>query len=129
MNDRTSFLMFGRRLHHMLRGAIENGDGREESKRLQERPVFEHYACGMYLVGCFSYLESTYGTKPWKKGSSNAFELFISNKSEIQNNNFIKFKICTKGIDALICIRNSYVHNNCDLSKNTDRKSLDKVAV
>lgn len=127
MTDRTPFLMFGRRFHNMFRSTIENGDGSEASKWVKERPVFEHYACGMYLAGCFSYLESTYGKSPWKNGTPNTFDQFISNKPENQRNNFMKSGICENGIAALVCIRNAFVHNNCDLSKNTDKNSLDKV--
>ena len=57
MSDRKPFLMFARRFHNLFRGAIENGDGREASVWLEERPTFEHYASGMYLSGCLAYLE------------------------------------------------------------------------
>ena len=124
MSDRTHFLMFGRRFHNTFRSAIENGDGRANEILIEERPIFEHYACGMYLSGCLSYLENTYGHNSWKSTDNGTFDTFIANH---QKNNFSNFGICEDGIDALICIRNAFIHNNGDLSLNRDINSLSKV--
>lgn len=64
MADRTEFLIHARRLHNALRHAVENMDVAPEKLAI-ERPLFEHFASGIYLAGCLAFLEGKYGTKPW----------------------------------------------------------------
>jgi hypothetical protein len=112
----------------MIRSTIENGDGSDPVKWAAERPVFEHYACGMYLSGCLSYLESTYGKAPWKSSTTRTFDQFISSRPAKQLSNYSRLGISENGIEALVCIRNAFVHNNSDLALNKDKSSLTKVA-
>ncbi len=129
MIDRKPFLMFGRRFHDVFRGVIENGDGRDPNVWAQERGIFEHYSSGMYLSGCLAYLEGVYGRAPWnQKPSGDNFDTFLSNHPvKHQRENFKKAGISSAGLNALVCIRNAYIHNASDLSKNDDKDSLRKV--
>ena len=128
MSNRIPFLMHGRRFHNLFRKNIESDDGRGEDG-LEERPVFEHYACGMFLSGCLSYLENTYGQSPWKNNVNIEvnFDTFLFNLPEKQKRNFEKQRISENGIEALVCLRNAYIHNSCDLKRNRDQDSLQKV--
>ena len=128
MTDRTAFLMFGRRFHNNFVSVIKNGLGGDEVQWNQERPIFEHYACVMYVSGCLAYLESTYGRAAWNANqNSEDFDTFLSNRPEPAKTNFSNKNICKSGLEALVCIRNAVIHNNNDLSQNNDRNSLNKV--
>ena len=129
MSSRIPFLMYGRRFHNLFRQNIESDDGRGDEVQLEERPIFEHYACGMFLSGCLSYLENTYGQIPWKNNPNSDvnFNTFILNLPEKQKINFERQNISEQGIEALVCIRNAYIHNNSDLTRNRDQDSLQKV--
>ena len=121
--------MFGRRFHNLFRNVIENGDGRDPEVLAKERPVFEHFSSGMYLSGCLAYLEGVYGKAPWNQRlSGKDFDTFLANHPEPhQRENFRKAGISKAGLNALVCIRNAYIHNASDLSKNKDKNSLQKV--
>jgi len=119
--------MYARRLHNALRHAIEDGDGRTDDHWINvERPIFEHYACSMYLSGVLSYLEDKYGVRPWNEpGHSHvSFEDYIANSGV---KSFKALGLSSAILDALVCIRNAVIHNGGDLSKNKDTKSLKKV--
>lgn len=80
MKIKKEFLMLARRLHNALRHAIEDGDGRTDDAWVKdERPHFEHYACGIYLNGCLVFLEGKFGTSSWNRiGKTCAdFDAFI----------------------------------------------------
>lgn len=130
MTDRIPFLMYGRRFHNLFRQNIESDDGRGEEVLLKERPIFEHYSCGMFLSGCLSYLDNTYGQSSWKNNSNCAidFDTFLLKLPEKQKRNFARQDISESGIEALVCIRNAFIHNNSDLTKNRDKDSLLKVS-
>ncbi|WP_415405742.1 hypothetical protein ACLHDG_08225 [Sulfurovum sp. CS9] len=130
MADRIPLLVHARRFHNLLRNNIESDDGRGEEVLIEERPVFEHYACGMYLSACLAYLDNKYGQSSWKNNnnSTDDFDTFLLSLSEKQQRNFTRLAISESGIDALVCIRNAFIHNNNDLKKNTDKKSLLKVS-
>ena len=121
--------MFGRRFHNLFRNNIENGDGRDEETLKKERPVFEHYACGMFLSGCLSYLENTYGQSPWRNNQNSKvdFDTFLLHLPEKQKRNFAKQGVSESGMEALVCIRNAFIHNNSDLNQNRDTNSLSKI--
>jgi hypothetical protein len=119
--------MYARRLHNALRDAIEDGDGRTDEHWLEvEKPIFAHYSCLMYLAGVMSYLENKYGTKPWQSAGK-AFELFDEYLANCQIKSFQKWSISSVKLEALVCIRNAVIHNGGDLTKNLDKKSLEKV--
>ena len=131
MSNRTLFLTHARRIHNALRHAIESGDGRTDDIWVhQERPVFEHYTCGMYLINCLAYLEGRYGEK-WsdqKNNDSLDFDGFIENDLPIhQKRRAENYEINKAGLEALICIRNALVHNANDLRENNDKNSEEKV--
>jgi hypothetical protein len=130
MKVKKEFIMFARRLHNGLRQAIENGDVRTDDDWLkEERPYFEHYSCGIYLNGCLSFLEGKYGVSCWNKNGKTCadFDSFIQTLGEREKNIFNKIGISKKGLDALICIRNSITHNNNDVSLNNDKTCVDKI--
>jgi len=130
MAHRSEFLIFGRRLHSALRHAIEDGDGRTDDKWVnEERPLFEHSACGIYLAGCMSFLEGRYGLRAWKHSPVNkqTFDDFIKSRPEPAKTNFTRAGVCEAGIEALVCIRNAITHNKNDLSKNRDSTCMAKV--
>ena len=124
MPDRAEFLFYGRRLHNVLRTAINTGgDG---SAHWEQNPkLCEHHACASYLISGLAYLEGIYGTKSWHNAGAkhNDFDAFIAASARLSNRNISK-----AGLDALVCIRNSLTHNGGDLSKNTDTSSLAKVS-
>lgn len=131
MVDRNEFLIFGRRIHNALRHAIEDGDGRKDDKWINdERPLFEHSLCGLYLAGCLSFLEGKYGVRSWSNATAagSSLDSFIRNLPDHSKNEFVKFGVSEAGLDALICIRNAFTHNDNDLSKNTDNTCLSKVS-
>lgn len=130
MTDRSKFRVFARRLHYGLRRAIEDGDGRVDSEWVHvERPHFEHYTCGMYLIGSLAYLEGKYGETSWTRPSSMYADIddFIANLSDPIRRKFRSFGVSRAGLDALVCIRNAITHNENDLSGNRDRSSVHKV--
>jgi len=128
VDDRTDFLMIGRRLPEAFTHYFNDGGGRAAVKWAQERPRFEHVACGIYLAGCLAYLEGRYreeGEKlPWKRHGVRGkdFDKFVE-----ENANFVKAKISKSGLDALVCIRNAFTHNDNDLEMNKDNNSQKKV--
>ena len=128
MPDRTAFLMFGRRFHNLFMSAINHGIGADEIKWQQELPLFNHYACVMYLSGCLAYLESTYGRCAWKNSQNGVdFDTFTINNPAPPKTSFSNRNISKSSLDALVCIRNAVIHNNNDLSQNNDTASLAKV--
>ena len=128
MVDRTEFLMYARRLHNALRHAIENMDVSPDQLPT-ERPLFEHFASGLYLAGCLAFLEGKYGTQPWlpKSPSQGTFDQFLLNLPERPADTFSAASISQNGVQALVCIRNALTHNDGDLAKNTDKSCLAKV--
>lgn len=123
MPDRAEFLFYGRRLHNVLRMAINNGgDG---SPHWENNPkLCQHHACATYLISGLAYLEGIYGVKSWDQpgANHNDFDAFIAASPRLNNKNISK-----AGLDALVCIRNALTHNGGDLSKNADPSSLAKV--
>lgn len=126
--DRTDFLMIGRRLPEAFTHYFNDGGGREAKKWAVERPHFEHVACGIYLAGCLAFLEGRYKPKgepaPWNRPGVRGenFDVFVE-----ENANFVKAQVSECGLDALICIRNAFTHNYNDLAGNRDNESLEKV--
>jgi hypothetical protein len=129
MFDRTEFLMYARRLHNALRHEIENMDVSPDKLPL-ERPLFEHFASGLYLAGCLAFLEGKHGPQPWlpKSPSKGTFDQFLLNLQENSSSTFSVAGISRGGVEALVCIRNALTHNDGDLAKNTDKSCLAKVA-
>lgn len=129
MVDRTEFLMYARRLHNALRHEIENMDVSPE-KLPTERPLFEHFASGLYLAGCLAFLEGKYGTQPWlpKTPQQGSFDQFLLQLPQKQASTFSAAGISQDGVKALVCIRNALTHNDGDLAKNTDKSCLSKVS-
>jgi hypothetical protein len=127
MTDRTELLMYARRLHNVLRHAIEDGDGRTDDHWLEvEKPIFAHYSCLMYLAGVMSYLEDKYDTRPWQN-SGKDFEEFKDYIANCGIDSFQRLAISSSKLEALVCIRNAVIHNSGDLTKNLDKKSHEKV--
>lgn len=128
MTGRTAFLIHARRLHNALRYAIENLDVTPQ-QLATERPLFEHFACGMYLAGSLAFLEGKYCTQPWRPKSpqQGTFDQFLQQLPAKQAKIFQVAAISQNGIEALICIRNALTHNDSDLARNTDKASLAKV--
>ena len=126
MGDRKEFLMLGRRIPEALTNFAHGGGGRPPEQWAEERPHFEHAACGIFLAGTLSYLEGKYGDepKPWNRPGVRGtdFDAFVQN-----NANFAKFHISKNGLDALVCIRNAVTHNDSNLAQNKDPNSLAKV--
>lgn len=128
MVDRTKFLIHARRLHNALRHAVENMDVAPE-KLAVERPLFEHFASGIYLTGCLASLEGKYGTQPWlpKIPKQVSLDQFLKQLPPKVAGVFSAAGISQSGVEALICIRNAIIHNDGDLAKNTDKSCLAKV--
>ena len=128
MTDRSNFLIYARRIHNALRHAIEDGDGREDAKWIvDERPLFEHAACGMYLIGCLAYLEGKYGKKSWDSSSVSQLG-FDSYVVDLTRKNIYNAGVSKNGLDALVCIRDALTHNENDLSKNRNSASFGIVS-
>ena len=127
---KTEILIFGRRLHNALRKSIEDGDGRTDDDWTKtERPIYEHYSCGLYLTGTFSFIEGKLGTRSWHKPGKNHADFnsfLLSLKGEHKTNPMVS-GVSEEGLDALVCIRNAITHNNNDLTKNNDTTCLSKV--
>lgn len=123
MSDRAEFLVYGRRLHNVLRSAIRNGgDG---SRHWKDNPeLCAHYLCAVYLIGSLAFLEGKYDKESWQRPGSqwDNFDAFIAGSTA-----FHKLGINEAAVDALVCIRNAVAHNNNDLAKNNDSASLSKV--
>jgi hypothetical protein len=128
MVDRNEFLIHARRLHNALRYAVENMDIAPD-KLAVERPLFEHFASGIYLAGCFAFLEGTYGTQPWlpKPPQQSSFDQFLRQLPVRTAGTFSVAGISQSGVEALVCIRNAVTHNDSDLAKNNDKSCLAKV--
>ena len=58
MTKRSKFLIHARRLHNALRHSIENMDTAPQNLAT-ERPLFEHFASGMYLAGILAFLRAS----------------------------------------------------------------------
>lgn len=129
MPDRSKFLVHARRLHNALRRAIEDGDAPPETWLSVERPLFEHFASGMYLAGVLAFLEGQYGKNPLRPRSPHGrtFDEFLLHMPERQARTFADAGISKIGIEALVCIRNALTHNDSDLGRNSDKSSLAKV--
>jgi len=123
MDDRDVFLFYARRMHNAFRTLIlNNGDG--SPHWIKNPELCSHHLCGTYLTGALTFLEGKYQNNAWhlsgKTGSN--FDLFLQNNTKLVGKG-----ISSDRVDAFVCIRNAVVHNNCDLSKNSDRQSLSKV--
>ncbi|HEY9098314.1 MAG TPA: hypothetical protein VIN38_05525 [Thiobacillus sp.] len=128
MVDRSEFLIHARRLHNALRYAIENMDVAPDKLAI-ERPLFEHYASGIYLAGSFAFLEGKYGKQPWLPTPPRQvpFDQFLQQLPPKVENTFAVAGISQKGVRALVCIRNAVTHNDSDLAKNDDKSCIAKV--
>ena len=128
MVNRTEFIMYARRFHNALRREIDDMDVSPD-KLPAERPLFEHFACGLYLAGCLAFLEGKYGIKPWlpKSPQQGTFDQFLLNLPEKPASIFSAAGISQSGVETLVCIRNAVTHNDGDLAKNTDKTCLAKV--
>lgn len=128
MTDRAKFLIHARRLHNALRHAIENMDTPPE-KLTTERPLFEHFASGIYLAGCLAFLEGRYGKNPWLPASpqQGTFDHFLQQLPPKQAGVFSSAGISQRGVEALVCIRNALTHNSSDIAKNKDPSCFTKV--
>ena len=122
--NRNEFLAFARRLHNAFQGVINRGDGSPNWE--QNKTLFTHHTCGMYLCGCLSYLEGKYGKTCWQDPGvdDTDFDHFIQNQ---ENENLKNAGVGIAGFNALVCVRNAYAHNASDLSENDDEESLQKV--
>jgi hypothetical protein len=128
MTDRTHFLMFGRRFHNLFQSAINNGMGGDPGKWKAQLPVFRHHACGMFLSGSIAYLESTYGPSPWSDTATSSFSKFLTSNPSSPGKCFATRGISLDLIEALVCIRNAYIHNDSDLALNRDQQCISTVA-
>lgn len=128
MVNRNEFLIHARRLHNALRHAVENMDVAPD-KLAVERPLFEHFASGMYLAGCLAFLEGKYGTQPWLPNppQQSSFDQFLQQLPPKAARTFSVAGISQSGVEALVCIRNAVTHNDSDLAKNNDKSCLAKV--
>lgn len=128
MADRAEFLIHARRLHNALRHAVENIDVAPDKLAI-ERPLFEHFASGIYLAGCLAFLEGKYGTQPWlpKLPQQVPFDHFLQQLPSKTASILSAAGISQKGVEALVCIRNAVTHNDSDLAKNNDKTCLAKV--
>ena len=127
---RTTFLVHARRLHYSIRHQIENFDGRTDPEwRNVERPIFEHYACGMYLINCLAYLAGKYGEHCWNSPSpSHAdFDTFLASLRSNLQTDFASAKVSKSSMIALQEIRNALTHNASDLSDNRNPNALSLV--
>ena len=125
MAKRSEFLVLARRLHDAFRHAVTDGDGHtDETWITSEKPLFDHYACGMYLAGTLAFIGGRYGKSAW----AGKLDSFVGGRPENQRKNYQKAKVSEATCDALVCIRNAVTHNDADLSKNDDKSSLSKVA-
>lgn len=128
MANRKEFLIHARRLHNALRQAIEDLDVSPDDL-LAERPLFEHFASGIYLAGCLAFLEGKHGTQPWlpKSPSKETFDQFLLKLAKEPASAFSAAGISQRGVQALVCLRNALTHNDGDLAKNKDKSCLAKV--
>ena len=125
MPTNSQILTLGRKLHNALRSAIEDPDHYESGKI--QREDFEHYACGMYLAGSLAFIEGKYGHKSWEATSAcMSLDAHLANFDATHR--YHVCRISESGLAALVCIRNAIIHNDGDLSKNTDKHALNKVA-
>ena len=130
MTDRTKLLVHINRISTMFRNAIHNGpDGTLEGNFKDEHPHFINHSLGFYVMGSLAYLTSEEGEYSWKKASSanNTFDEFAKSFPEPPRSNYFDCGVTEASLDALACIRNAVAHNNCDLEKNNDKSSLEKV--
>jgi hypothetical protein len=127
--DDTEILVHGRRLHNALRDAIEDGDGMSGHPKWEndERPEFEHYACGMYLISILARLEGQIGIKCWNMAGANNPTLadFID---ICPRPRYEALDISTVKLDALHEIRNALVHNNGNPRQNRNTNSEKLIA-
>ena len=122
MPTRSEVLTLGRRLHNALRHAVEDSENYRSGA--VARADFEHYACSMYLAGTLAFLEGKYGTQPWKASASRlSLNAFLAEPGDKRREGLQKAGVSEAGLRALVCIRNAVVHNDGDLSKNTDKRS------
>lgn len=122
----NDLLIFGRRIHNAFRTLLSiEGDGSSNWQRNQAS--IEHHLSGIYLLGCLAHLEGSYGTACWKTPGANAadFDSFVAGHPR---KNIRQSGITSDKLDALVCVRNGYTHNDNDLSKNDDTQSLAKVS-
>lgn len=127
MPTHSEVLTLARRLHNALRHAVEDPDNYHSGKVMRED--FEHYACGMYLAGTLAFLEGKYGTQFWQgSGTVPNLDAFLSEPDSDAGETLRNAGISELGLSALVCIRNAIVHNDSNLSKNKDTKSVRTVA-
>ena len=130
MANRTKLLVHLRRISGMFEHAFRHGpDGTLEGKHGLEHPIFIHHSVGFYLIGCFAYLEGEDGTCSWKQPSqtNSDFDTFAASNPPPPKQSFSSRGITKDALNALVCIRNAIAHNDGDLAKNKDKKSLSKV--
>jgi hypothetical protein len=124
MANRSEFLVLARRLHNAFRHAVTDGDGRTDDAWIKsERPLFDHYACGMYLAGTLAFIEGRYGKSAWK----GQLDKFVASKPDRQKKNYQNARVSEATCEALVCIRNAVTHNDADLSRNDDKSCLSTV--
>ena len=123
MNDKD-ILIHGRRLHNILRNAIEDGDGQKGQSQWEdeERPGFEHYSCGMYLASILAFLAGQHGEKCWNKDGKEYSDL-----KEFMNNcphrRYKELEISASKLDALHEVRNAIIHNSGNVRENNNKNS------
>jgi hypothetical protein len=127
MAIRSETLTLGRRLHDALRHAIEDDETYAGGR--VTRSHFEHYACSMYLAGTLAFIEGKYGKNAWRKSANRAgLDEFLATKDDKRKTTLHRAGISEAGLHALVCIRNAVVHNDADLARNNDRRSIRKVS-
>lgn len=123
MNDKE-ILVHSRRLHNALRHAIEDGDGMAGHPKWEndERPGFEHHACGMYLISILAKLEGQIGEWCWNLAGVNNQTLadFINTCPRPR---YRELDISKAKLDALHEIRNAIVHNDGNVRQNRNTNS------
>ncbi len=130
MPDRTKLLVHLRRLSGLLEHAFLYGpDGSLDGKFAAEHPVFIHHGCAFYLAGCLAFLEGEDGAYSWNIPGANFtdFDQFVSNYPAPPKDSFNANGINKAMMNALAEVRNAVTHNNGDLAKNRNQRSLTMV--
>lgn len=119
----------GRRFHYGLRRLIEDFDGRGEEQQWQqvERPVFEHHACSMYLIGVLAVLEGRFGVRCWNNPGTNHSNLTDYIEDPGTSQELKDLELSADKMNALAEIRNALVHNAGKLSENHNSNAVQMV--
>jgi hypothetical protein len=131
MTTRTKLLVHLRRISNLIESAIQSGpEGTLEGKFAAEQPMFVHYACAFYLIGCLAYLEGEDGKESWKIpfGCYPDFDSFAVAYPAAPRPSFKSQGIHLESLQALVNIRNAVVHHDGDLAKLDRAKKADVVA-